>query len=325
MADHEPFTMISEHSSQTSYPDYESFTSAKIADIDIQINKSLHEKYPELNVTTIPTSNCALLQFAALGHATAELDTKTESIRRFRGYIPSDHGQGKGRLGDAIFFAKYHYTWGKEYFILYTVGFMQYILKEPGKGEDQLSHCHITDSLIRTAAIALLGRNNYVYVYDGYWMQSKQLWEEVQKSTWDKVILDPKVKDDLKDISKNFFDNKELYEDLGVPWKRGIIFHGPAGNGKTISTRALMKTLYDRKDPVPTLYVKTAAYTYDIRAIFNQARIMSPCLLVLEDIDTIVTPITRSYFFNEVDGLENNSGLLMLASTNYCECSVRRV
>ncbi len=87
MADHEPFTLISEPPSQNAYPDYESFTSAKIADIDIQVNKSMHEHYPELNVTTVPTLNCPLLQFAASGHATAEIDTKTESIRRFRGFI----------------------------------------------------------------------------------------------------------------------------------------------------------------------------------------------------------------------------------------------
>jgi SpoVK/Ycf46/Vps4 family AAA+-type ATPase len=46
---------------------------------------------------------------------------------------------------------------------------------------------------------------------------------------------------------------------------------------------------------------------------------MAPCLLVLEDIETIVTPETRSYFFNEVDGLANNDGILMVASTNYLE------
>jgi transitional endoplasmic reticulum ATPase len=39
---------------------------------------------------------------------------------------------------------------------------------------------------------------------------------------------------------------------------------------------------------------------------------MSPCMLILEDIDTIVTPSTRSYFFNEVDGLENNDGIFMV-------------
>lgn len=46
---------------------------------------------------------------------------------------------------------------------------------------------------------------------------------------------------------------------------------------------------------------------------------MAPCMLILEDIDTIVTARSRSYFFNEVDGLENNDGIFMVASTNYLD------
>ena len=48
-----------------------------------------------------------------------------------------------------------------------------------------------------------------------------------------------------------------------------------------------------------------------------KARQMAPCLLILEDIDTLVDSTNRSYFFNEVDGLENNDGILMIATTNY--------
>jgi len=77
--------------------------------------------------------------------------------------------------------------------------------------------------------------------------------------------------------------------------------------------------LFDRKDPIPTLYVKSAPRTYDIRNVFQQARRLAPCMLVLEDIETIVTPQTRSYFFNEMDGLENNDGLFVVASTNFLD------
>jgi SpoVK/Ycf46/Vps4 family AAA+-type ATPase len=91
------------------------------------------------------------------------------------------------------------------------------------------------------------------------------------------------------------------------------------GNGKTISLKALMHTLQERKKPVVTLYVKSAAYAYHIRQVFQMARAMTPCMLVLEDIDTIVTHSTRSYFFNEVDGLENNDGILMIATTNHLD------
>lgn len=79
-------------------------------------------------------------------------------------------------------------------------------------------------------------------------------------------------------------------------------YAGPAGNGKTISIKALMNSLF-RSDglSIPSLYVKSAPSTYDIRNVFQQARYMSPCLLIFEDIDTVVIEATRSYFFNEVD------------------------
>ena len=81
-----------------------------------------------------------------------------------------------------------------------------------------------------------------------------------------------------------------------------------------------MHSLFQKHgDSIPSLYVKSAPGTYDIRAIFTQARAMAPCLLIFEDIDTIVTPASRSYFFNEVDGLENNDGLFMVASTNHLD------
>ena len=46
---------------------------------------------------------------------------------------------------------------------------------------------------------------------------------------------------------------------------------------------------------------------------------MAPCLLVFEDIDSLVSPASRSYFLNEVDGLESNHGILMIGSTNHLE------
>ncbi|KAL8730217.1 MAG: hypothetical protein Q9166_004194 [cf. Caloplaca sp. 2 TL-2023] len=131
------------------------------------------------------------------------------------------------------------------------------------------------------------------------------------------------MKKTLVDLMTKFFDSEDIYKSLGVPWKRGVIFHGPAGNGKTISIKALMhslsvsKKLKDRT--IPALYVKSAPRTFDIRSIFVQARAMAPCMLILEDIDTIVTASSRSYFFNEVDGLENNDGIFMVASTNHLD------
>ena len=80
-----------------------------------------------------------------------------------------------------------------------------------------------------------------------------------------------------------------------------------------------MHTVSNRKTFTPSLYVKSALGTYNIRRVFAMARLMAPCLLIFEDIDTIVNISTRAYFFNEVDGLESNDGIMMVASTNYCK------
>lgn len=80
-----------------------------------------------------------------------------------------------------------------------------------------------------------------------------------------------------------------------------------------------MHTLSVRENPIVCLYVKAIHYTFDISSIFRVARQMAPCLLILEDIDTLLTEQLRSYFFNEVDGLENNDGIMMIATTNHLD------
>ncbi|KAF2435186.1 P-loop containing nucleoside triphosphate hydrolase protein [Tothia fuscella] len=325
MAEFEPFTFVVNSNKEESglFGEYSKLTSSKVADIDVQLVTALRAKHTDLIVTTVLARNVSLLNFAFSGNATAELDTESETVIRWRGYIgPTERG-GTGSLGEAVFFAKYHYKWGTEDFIVYyvVIGYntLQYILKEPRSGETTHSNSSITDALIATIGQWASQIPDAVYVYDRYWYRSSALWEEVQKASWDKVILDPDMKKSLTDVSEKFFDSKDIYEEYGVPWKRGLIFYGPAGNGKTISIKALMRTLSDRKQSVPTLYVKSAPSTYNIREIFALARAEAPCLLVMEDIDTIVTEDTRAYFFNEVDGLENNNGILMLATTNHLD------
>ena len=82
-----------------------------------------------------------------------------------------------------------------------------------------------------------------------------------------------------------------------------------------------MRSLASRPKSIPTLYVKSLGKSSDqddIRSIFDKAREAAPCLLVFEDIDSLVSDHVRSFFLNEVDGLEGNDGILMIGSTNYC-------
>jgi len=311
MADMEPFTLVEETSRpgpHRLFDDVVHFTSSLTADHDLQYVIRLREANPGMIVTSIPAGNVPLRAFAAAGFASCELDTKTDSFASWRGYNPPTLRQNQGHLAESVHFAKYHYKWNDEDYILFTVGGMQYVLKEQHDSEHKLGPSKATDALIETIGDWLLSDKDVVWVYDGYWMRSKPLWNEVQKADWKKVILDEDMKKDLTTVANKFFDSKDVYEDLGVPWKRGLLFHGPPGNGKTISIKALMHTLLERKDSIPTLYVKSAPNTYGIRNVFAQARALAPCMLVLEDIETIVTAQTRSYFFNEMDGLGNNDG-----------------
>lgn len=149
------------------------------------------------------------------------------------------------------------------------------------------------------------------------------MWDSVKSASWDDVILDPTMKANIKEDVEGFFASRELYKDLAVPWKRGIILHGHPGNGKTITIKALIRSLHTGEDPIPSLYVKSIkscnGKEYCIRRIFDLARHSAPCLLIFEDLDSLVTNDVRSYFLNEVDGLESNDGILMIGSTNHLD------
>jgi transitional endoplasmic reticulum ATPase len=242
MASYDPdtFTFIERdlaHSNQV-YDDYTSFHSGVSVDTDVRVQASLRQKYPNLTLTAVPNTNCNFLLFAGAGHASARLDVTSGNVLRFRGYIASETRGKRGRLGSATRFAKYHYRWLREEFILYTVqigGMMvNYILHRPDEGEGPFTHSRATDALIEAVGAWQQPDEQSVYVYDQGWSTSRALWEQVQKVQWEDVILDEGVKGELAGITEKFFESRAEYESLGVPWKRGVIWHGPPGNGKTI-------------------------------------------------------------------------------------------
>lgn len=237
----EDFTLVQTSSNHKLYDDFENINSRKLAGLHTSVLAALRHEYPDLCVTVTIPSNVNLLAFAALGHAVAELDTKTDGVQRLRYYYTGNHRRGvPDQLTEIRSFAKYQYRWGGEYFIVYVIteGFStyQYILKEPAEGENIQSQPSVTDALIKAVAEALKGDDKYVYVYDGYWSASRQLWNEINKASWKDVILDEDMKKDLVELMTNFFDSKDIYDDLGVPWKRGVIFHGPAGKVCTFNS-----------------------------------------------------------------------------------------
>lgn len=56
-----------------------------------------------------------------------------------------------------------------------------------------------------------------------------------------------------------------------------------------------------------------------MQEVFAKARLLAPCVLILEDLDNMITPFNRSFFLNQLDGITPNDGVLIIATTNYLE------
>ena len=87
---------------------------------------------------------------------------------------------------------------------------------------------------------------------DGGWSKDKALWKAIGKASWDDIILEEDFLQSLRRDTRTFFSNQQIYHDLGVTWKRGILFLGPPGNGKTESIKVLLK-----ESGQAALYVKS--------------------------------------------------------------------
>lgn len=306
-------------------------------DTDITVLNLIRNAHPDFHVTAVEADYHALLEFAGAGKAEADLEADDEAFHSSLLWFPVGERLEKkrhpGALKDAHRFSRYRYTWeGKEY-IVYKVTWqdpfqsksrMFYVLRPRTDGSVVKGHDVDTDKLLLAVGKWTSQLHEEIFVFDnGYWQKSKELWKAVSGSSWDDIILNPETKTNIINDVHGFFDNEKLYDEYAVPWRRGIIFHGVPGNGKTVTIKALINSLNAREEPIPALYVKSfencQGEQYSIKMIFSQARKSGPCLLIFEDLDSLLKDEVRSYFLNEVDGLESNDGILMIGSTNHLD------
>jgi len=180
----------------------------------------------------------------------------------------------------------------------------------------------------REAADALVGAvarhsrtfQHNVMVFDGgYWQEAPRLEAGLAGYSWASIVLPGAMKTRLQRAAETFFHSEEVYRRLGIPWKLGFLLVGPPGTGKTLTTKILARTC-----GVPFLYVRglegSSPDGETLRDMMQGARDRAPCLLCLEDVDSLVTEGLRSVFLNELDGLEEDfRGVLTVATTNHPE------
>ncbi|MBA4418703.1 MAG: hypothetical protein C0392_12465 [Syntrophus sp. (in: bacteria)] len=136
--------------------------------------------------------------------------------------------------------------------------------------------------------------------------------------SWDDLILPFALKTDIKWHVETFMAGESAYKRLGVPYKRGFLFIGPPGNGKTM----LLKVISSNFPEWKFIYFNASIRTdnEDVDEVFALARDLAPSILCVEDLDTLFnSDVTISHFLNKLDGFETMNGNLILATTNHPE------
>lgn len=160
-------------------------------------------------------------------------------------------------------------------------------------------------------------RDEVLVFANGSWEKDPALRRAIEGSTFANLILRGELKDEIRRDVERFFAARATYERFGVPWKRGLVFIGPPGNGKTHALKSLINATGK-----PCLYVKSFECGYQtehetIRGVFGRARRSAPCLLVFEDLDSLINDKNRAFFLNELDGFADNTGIVAVATTNH--------
>ncbi|MEQ1820952.1 MAG: ATP-binding protein [Fimbriimonadaceae bacterium] len=152
-------------------------------------------------------------------------------------------------------------------------------------------------------------------VFTGWWRDDEKFDRAIEKANWSELVLEPSIRELVETHALGFFKAKSHFDELGVPWKRGILLTGPPGNGKTHLIRAILNRL-----AVPRLVIKNFGEDADdIEYAFDRIAQCAPCVVVLEDLDSLIRSRMLSSILNHMDGATPLNGVLFLATTNHPE------
>jgi len=135
------------------------------------------------------------------------------------------------------------------------------------------------------------------------------------KIGWDRVVLPAGMAEQIRENFEAFLVAKPKYREMGIAYRRGFLFTGPPGNGKTLVVRALAS---EYPVNVATLNLTSDTNEGHVESLFNMARAYFPCMIILEDIDKLGNhaKISLPYILNLMDGFKSNEGIIMVATTN---------
>ena len=147
---------------------------------------------------------------------------------------------------------------------------------------------------------------------------------------FDDVAGEDEAKENLKEIV-DYLHNPDKYKEIGASMPKGILLVGPPGTGKTMLAKAVAG-----EANVPFFSISGSEFVEmfvgmgasKVRDLFSQAKEKAPCIVFIDEIDTIgkkrdgqvggndEREQTLNQLLTEMDGFEGNAGVVILAATN---------
>lgn len=144
------------------------------------------------------------------------------------------------------------------------------------------------------------------------------------------VAGEDEAKDSLKEIV-DYLHDPEKYKEIGASMPKGILLVGPPGTGKTMLAKAVAG-----EANVPFFSMSGSEFVEmfvgmgasKVRDLFKQAKEKAPCIVFIDEIDAIgkkrdgqlggndEREQTLNQLLTEMDGFDDNSGVVLLAATN---------
>ena len=144
------------------------------------------------------------------------------------------------------------------------------------------------------------------------------------------VAGEDEAKENLSEIV-DYLHNPAKYREIGASMPKGILLVGPPGTGKTMLAKAVAG-----ESNVPFFSMSGSEFVEmfvgmgasKVRDLFRQAKEKAPCIVFIDEIDTIgqkrdgrvggndEREQTLNQLLTEMDGFESNNGVIILAATN---------
>lgn len=155
--------------------------------------------------------------------------------------------------------------------------------------------------------------------------------QSVEGITFDNVAGQDEAKEALREIV-DFLYNPKKYSEIGAKLPKGALLVGPPGTGKTLMAKAVAG-----EASVPFFSISGSEFVEmfvglgaaKVRDLFEQAKEKAPCIVFIDEIDTIgkkrdgvgfsgndEREQTLNQLLAEMDGFEGNGGVVILAATN---------